>query len=153
MLPSTVGRVPQNTADEVNEQIHRRTEESIAWTIRRGPVAVERRLAELDREWDIERLLEANASSIMLVGLVLGTTANRKFLLVPAAVAAFLLMHALQGWCPPLPILRRLGVRTQAEIESERYALKAMRGDFAAAGKDGPRDRAAARMSLDSARG
>jgi hypothetical protein len=153
MLPSTVGRVPQNTADEVNEQIHRRTEESIAWTIRRGPVAVERRLAELDREWDIERLLEANASSIILVGLVLGTTANRKFLLVPAAVAAFLLLHALQGWCPPLPILRRLGVRTQAEIESERYALKAMRGDFAAAGKDGPRDRTAARMSLDSARG
>lgn len=152
MLPSTVGRVPQNTAAEVNEQIRRRTEESIAWTIRRGPVAVERRLAELDREWDIERLLEANASTIILAGLVLGTTANRKFLLVPAGVAAFLLLHALQGWCPPLPILRRLGVRTQAEIESERYALKALRGDFAETGRDEPRDRLASRMSLDAAR-
>ncbi len=30
--------------------------------------------------------------------------------------------------------------------------MKAMRGDFAEAGKDGPRDRAASRMSLESAR-
>jgi hypothetical protein len=40
------------------------------------------------------------------------------------------MQHALQGWCPPLPLLRRLGVRTQQEIERERYALKALRGDF-----------------------
>lgn len=130
MLPSTVERVPQNTSEAVNDQIRRRTEESIARTIGSGPAAIERRLQELDEEWDTERLLEANASSIMLVGLVLGTTANRKFLLLPAAVAAFLLIHALQGWCPPLPMLRRLGVRTQPEIEYERYSLKAWRGDF-----------------------
>jgi hypothetical protein len=37
----------------------------------------------------------------------------------------------LQGWCPPLPILRSLGVRTADEINEERYALKALRGDFA----------------------
>ena len=138
MLPSTVERVPQNTAHEVNEAIRRRTEASIAKTIGSGPAAIERRLRELDHEWDTERLLEANASSIMLVGLVLGTTANRKFLLLPVAVAAFLLMHALQGWCPPLPALRRLGVRTQSEIESERYALKAWRGDFARMGAREP---------------
>lgn len=28
------------------------------------------------------------------------------------------------------PGFRRLGVRTQREIERERYALKALRGDF-----------------------
>lgn len=49
---------------------------------------------------------------------------------MPAVVAGFLLQHALQGWCPPLPVFRRLGFRTQAEIERERYALKALRGDF-----------------------
>jgi hypothetical protein len=38
--------------------------------------------------------------------------------------------HALQGWCLPVPLLRRLGVRTQREIERERFALKALRGDF-----------------------
>jgi hypothetical protein len=29
-----------------------------------------------------------------------------------------------------VPILRRLGYRTQTEIERERTALKALRGDF-----------------------
>ncbi|WP_291177978.1 hypothetical protein [Gimesia sp.] len=55
---------------------------------------------------------------------------NRRFFALPAVVAGFLLQHAIQGWCPPMPIFRRLGFRTQLEIEMERYALKAMRGDF-----------------------
>jgi hypothetical protein len=46
-------------------------------------------------------------------------------------VLTFLFQHAVQGWCPPLPVLRRLGVRTRKEIDRERYALKALRGDFA----------------------
>jgi hypothetical protein len=29
-----------------------------------------------------------------------------------------------------VPVLRRLGYRTQTEIEQERYALKLLRGDF-----------------------
>jgi hypothetical protein len=29
-----------------------------------------------------------------------------------------------------VPVLRRLGVRTMDEINEERYALKALRGDF-----------------------
>jgi hypothetical protein len=29
-----------------------------------------------------------------------------------------------------MPVFRRLGVRTATEIEEERYALKALRGDF-----------------------
>jgi hypothetical protein len=31
---------------------------------------------------------------------------------------------------PPIPLFRRLGVRTAREIERERYAIKALRGDF-----------------------
>ena len=38
--------------------------------------------------------------------------------------------HGLQGWCPPVPFLRRMGFRTASEIDYERYALKALRGDF-----------------------
>jgi hypothetical protein len=48
----------------------------------------------------------------------------------PALVTAFLFQHAMQGWCPPVPILRRLGFRTADEIGKERMALKAVRGDF-----------------------
>ena len=48
----------------------------------------------------------------------------------PVIVCGFLLQHAIQGWCPPVPVFRRLGVRTSFEIEQERYALKSLRGDF-----------------------
>jgi hypothetical protein len=41
-----------------------------------------------------------------------------------AAAATFLLQHALQGWSPPVPVLRRLGFRTANEIEAERRVLR-----------------------------
>ncbi len=130
MMPTTVARVPEHTAGHVNECIRRRTEENVARYAAAGPEAIDRRLAELDREWDIERTLEANAATVALVGLGLGTFVDRRFYLLPAAVAGFLLQHAVQGWCPPMPVFRRLGVRTASEIDEERYALKALRGDF-----------------------
>jgi hypothetical protein len=79
---------------------------------------------------DIERTLEANASALALTGVVLGSVGDRRWLALPAVVTAFLLQHALQGWCPPVPVFRRLGFRTASEIEEERYALKVLRGDF-----------------------
>jgi hypothetical protein len=84
----------------------------------------------LDREWDIERALEANAASVSLLGLVLGITSSKKWFVLPVLVGGFLLQHAIQGWCPPMPVLRKMGVRTRLEIEQERYALKILRGDF-----------------------
>ena len=130
MLPTTVARVPNQTSDAVNRQIREETEARIDRLRAAGPMAVSERLAELDAEWDIERTLEANAATVSLVGLGLGATVNRKWFALPAVVAAFLLQHALHGWCPPLPVLRRLGLRTAREIDYERYALKALRGDF-----------------------
>lgn len=130
MFPSTVDRVPAHTAEEVNEQIRRQTEASIAHYARAGSAAIERRLLELDEEWDIERTLEANAATASLIGLTLGATVDRRWFLFPAVVAGFLLQHALQGWCPPLPFFRSRGIRTASEIDYERYALKALRGDF-----------------------
>ena len=55
---------------------------------------------------------------------------DKRFLILPGLVSAFLLQHAVQGWCPPVPMFRRMGFRTQSEIDEERYALKALRGDF-----------------------
>lgn len=130
MLPSTVERVPRHTPDRYNAAIRQKTEANVAHYAREGREAIDRRLAELDREWDIERVLEANAASVALMGLGLGALVNRKFFALPGLVAAFLLQHALQGWCPPVPLFRRLGVRTAAEINQERFALKSLRGDF-----------------------
>jgi hypothetical protein len=64
------------------------------------------------------------------MSIVLGITGRRKWFVLPVLVSSFLLMHAMKGWCPPVPLLRRLGVRTRFEIEQERYALKMLRGDF-----------------------
>lgn len=130
MLPATRERVSANTAQEVNQRIRQRTERNIMESIAGGPKAIERRLEELDREWDIERVLETMAPTITLLGLALSVTKSRKWLIVPAFVQTFFLQHALQGWCPPIPLLRRLGFRTLDEINEERYALKALRGDF-----------------------
>jgi hypothetical protein len=57
-------------------------------------------------------------------------TVSRKWLLLSAAVGGFLLQHAVSGWCPPIPLLRRLGIRTRSELDREKFALEALRGDF-----------------------
>jgi hypothetical protein len=125
MFPSNAGRVTRNTAPQVNRQIRRRTERNIARVSAAGRGAAMRRLAELDREWDIERTLQANAATLVVLGTALGALKDRRFHLVPAVVGGFLLQHALQGWCPPLNVFRRLGIRTEAEIDYERDKLKA----------------------------
>ena len=130
MVTSTRDRVPLNTDACINASIRRKTENNIAYYASGGADAITRRFAELDQEWDIERMLETNAATATLVGMTLGITVSRKWFVLPAAVAGFLLQHAVQGWCPPLPVLRRMGFRTASEIDYERYALKALRGDF-----------------------
>lgn len=120
---ASADRVRRSTPEHINRQIDDDTDASIASVAVRTREAIEQRMAELDREWDVERILEVNASTLALTGLVLGVTVNRKWLLLPGIVLPFLLQHGLQGWCPPLPVLRRLGVRTRGEIDREKYAL------------------------------
>jgi len=129
-LPPTARRVEQNSNPAINEAIRERTDAEVVRLEGAGDEEIAQRLRELDREWDIERTLQANASVLAMAGVLLGAKVNRWFLLLPTAVFSFLANHALQGWCPPVPLFRRLGVRTQREIERERYALKALRGDF-----------------------
>lgn len=129
-LPTTTNRVLENTPAEYNQQIWEQTRWNVAFYSFAGREAIERRLNELDREWDIERLLEVNAASFVFLGTMFGLLKGRSWLVIPAVVSAFLLQHALQGWCPPVSVFRRLGVRTSREIELERNALKALRGDY-----------------------
>jgi len=148
MLPSNAQRVPVNTCDEINERIRRQTEANVARYARADPVAIERRLRELDYEWDIERCVETMAPTITLIGIGLGLTMSKKWFALPIAVQTFFLQHALQGWCPPIPFLRRLGVRTVQEIDEERNALKALRGDYREVTRESPR---AAERALQAA--
>jgi hypothetical protein len=151
MIPSTARRVPEHTADRVNQQIREQTRRDVERVAAGGVPAIDRRLAALDAEWDIERTLEANAATVAATGAALALLVDRRFALIPLAVGGFLLQHAVQGWCPPLPVFRRLGFRTQTEIDEERNALKALRGDFRDVGQRGPRGEAA--DALAAARG
>lgn len=96
-----------------------------------SPEAASRHLYELDTTWDIERRLEANAASVMLLSTALAATHSKRWLILSAVVPGFLLQHAIQGWCPPIEAFRRLGARSRNEIDAERTAIKALRGHFA----------------------
>jgi hypothetical protein len=136
---TTVERVPRHTSEEINRRIRKETEERVRY-FANNPVNIDKRLRQLDEEWDVERVLETNASALAFTGVALAATRDHRWLALPALVTAFLFQHAVQGWCPPIPILRRLGYRTPREIEEERYALKALRGDFGSIGPGADRD-------------
>lgn len=119
-------RVRRSTASDVNREIDHRTTANIRRYANSSSEVIQRRIEELDKEWDIQRVLEANASTLALTGLLLGVTVNRKWLVLPGVVLSFLLQHSLQGWCPPLPLFRRWGVRRRGEIDREKYELRAL---------------------------
>jgi hypothetical protein len=132
-LPLSIDRVRMNMSEED-------VDEKVLWDIecrlhyfKDHPEEIGARLASLDAEWDLERVLHANAAAIGLGGLLL-SFARRRYVILPLAVMGFLIQHALQGWCLPVPLLRRLGFRTCDEIEMERCALHSLADDLAARG-------------------
>jgi len=147
--PRDAERVHRHTADHVNREIRDVTEENVARYAQGGPAAIEQRLPSWTGNGH-----RTDVGSQRRDGfadrLALGATVDRKWFAFPAVVASFLLQHALQGWCPPLPIFRRMGFRTAAEIDRERYALKALRGDFRNVSGNGM-DQLSARQALAAA--
>ncbi|GAB2536912.1 hypothetical protein [Rufibacter soli] len=123
-------RVRESTPTAINQQIDNEMLSNIAYYGRKSEKAIKKRLKQLDKEWAIERVLEVNASTLALTGLVLGATKDKRWLIMPGIVLSFLMQHGLQGWCPPLAIFRKLNYRTRKEIDEERNSLKALRGDF-----------------------
>jgi hypothetical protein len=130
-------RVRRNTAPKVNARIDRQIAETVYQFVGQSASEITRRIDEIEREWDIERVLETNASALALTGVGLAAASTKRWLMLPAIVLSFLFMHGTQGWCPPVPLFRRLGVRTRSEIERERFALKFLRGDFNEIIRDG----------------
>lgn len=120
----------RHTAAAVLRRIDDDTQASLHAYADADPAAIAERLAQLDREWDVDRAVELESSMMGLAGLALGAFASRALLAAPAAVGAAVFLHAMLGWYPLLPVFRRMGVRTAREIARERYALKALRGDF-----------------------
>jgi hypothetical protein len=126
----TFDRVRQHTSSSVNQKIDEKMLHTMQTYAERPESEISERIRELEKEWDTERVLEANASVLAFTGLMLGLFVHQNWFWLPGVVLPFLFQHAVQGWCPPLPVIRRLGVRTPHEIDQEKYVLKMLRGDF-----------------------
>src|ERR1051325_9639855 len=81
MAAETPRRVERNTAEEINRARRAEIQESIRYHAAR-PREIPARLAELDREWDLNRAITASAGAVLLAGLALTALVDRR---VPAA--------------------------------------------------------------------
>ena len=122
-------RVRDRTSPRVNHQIDRRTADTLERLAASDPAAITSRLAELDREWDVDRAVMAIFGVVGGANWLLsmrrwltGRRPGRSTVLLGVQLG-FLFHHARAGWCPPVSVLRRLGVRTSMEIEEERRVL------------------------------
>jgi hypothetical protein len=73
-LPDTNERVELHTAPEVNKRIRQQTEANVAGCAGAGREVISDRLRAIEREWDMERTLEVNAATVVLLGVTLGPT-------------------------------------------------------------------------------
>lgn len=117
------------SSEQANRKIDADTRESIDRTAAAGRAAIERRLTELAKEWDVDRVLMLNFATLVFAQLV-AATRDRRWLWGPLVQTPFLAMHATLGWCPPSLWFRPLGFRTRFEIQAEREALLKRLGDL-----------------------
>jgi hypothetical protein len=136
-------KVRANTPPEINQAIDIEIAAMVRFYANKTDYEIDKRIEELDKEWDIGRIIEIRASTVSLIGIILGLKRSKTWLILPTIASACLIQYAVQGWCPPVYILRRFGFRTRQEIDLEKYVLKALRGDFdAISSQDNLRDRA-----------
>lgn len=132
--PSSDG-IRKHTATRTNQKIDRATQQSLD-DVAFSPDAMRARLSELEHEWNIDRALMLNfaivggLSAAMAMrgvhrGNGLGAWAGMFF-----AQVGFLAHHAIRRWCPPMPIFRRLGFRSEREIDAERAGLEKRLADL-----------------------
>jgi len=95
-----------------------------------GPEAIRERLHEIDNEWSIGRATKAAAGVLVLGSLAASATRSRLWALIPLAAGCCLTQYffSRRSWLEHL--FHHAGFRGRAEIEQERLALRALRGDF-----------------------
>lgn len=124
LFPPTATRFKSHTRPSINRSIKQKIMNNVLDYKGKNKNEIRQRLHDLDHEWDTERVLEANFASIVLLSSILGLTSSKMRMLLSGITSIFMIQHAFQGWCPPLSIIRRLGVRTTVEINKERIALQ-----------------------------
>jgi hypothetical protein len=135
---SSSDAVRSHTPLVVNRRIDEHVEECVRHMAEQGDRAqMSRYLEKLEREWDISRALAVGASAASALGLLLGQRAGGGWRVLSAVASGLLLQHGVFGFGPMSGLLRLMGVRTRREIDLEKFAIKALRGDFERIPNDG----------------
>lgn len=106
-------------------------EQRLACLADAGHQAITERLEEIEREWSAGRATKATIGVIVVAGMaVAALTMNAWWLILPAVGGLLLLQYLFtrSSWLGAT--FREMGFRSGAEIDQEKFALKALRGDF-----------------------
>jgi hypothetical protein len=95
-----------------------------------GPQAITDRLNEIENEWSAGRMTKVTLGVVILIGLALAATVSVWWLILPSVGALFLLQYLLTRTSWLGAAFHELGLRTGTQIAQEKFALKALRGDF-----------------------
>ncbi len=122
VLPPTEERVPLHTRTSDNVLIAVEAIARVKNHFNSPPSVITESIEKLESQWDIERVLEFNASALSLISFVLAWYLHSwKPLLFAFAIAFFLLQHAIQGWCPPVPIFRSMVITSIEQTQLLSY--------------------------------
>jgi hypothetical protein len=130
--------VRTHTPPGVNRRIDAHVEACVRSMAERGDRAeMSRYLKRLEREWDLNRAVTVGTSALAVLGLLLGRRDGGRWRMLSGVAMGLQLQHGLLGFSPLSAVLRELGVRTRREIDLEKFAIKALRGDFERIPPDG----------------
>lgn len=135
---SSSDSVRTHTPGDVNRRIDAQVEACVRQMAEEmEPEAINHYLQKLEHEWDVNRAVMVGSSAVALAGLVLGSRRGSGWKAFGGVAAGLLLQQGLLGFGPLSVVARLLGVRTRREIDLEKFALKALRGDFKRIPHDG----------------
>ncbi|MEO8707139.1 MAG: hypothetical protein ABI867_44340 [Kofleriaceae bacterium] len=121
-------QIRKRSSKAANARIDRETREALDALA--TPDQIRERLTELDHEWTVDRALMLNfaIAGTISASLAIRTAIKHRrlggFAALLGTQLAFLAHHAVRRWCPPMPVFRRLGFRSDREICAERVALE-----------------------------
>ena len=95
-----------------------------------GEEGLSERIRALEGEWDTEKFVLVGLSGMGLFGLLMGLFGSRLWRVLTWAALPLLLLAGLEKWRPSRGLIQSLGLRSRKETLEEKYALKALRGDF-----------------------
>lgn len=94
------------------------------------PEHINQRLKELKHKWHIERAEHLIFAVVSLIGIMLAWFVHRNWLILSVLFSAGIFFEALSNRSLIKVFLKRFGLRSLQDIEEERHALKALRGDY-----------------------